>query len=197
MASPYAVQRLPFLVNAAGVPVGVKQMNGDEVLFARFSSDMTSLMRPDGSMVLMKELTQVQADWTATDGLGMILNKPDPAAPALAARSLNTVFQVSASRNALVFYSVQITCSSTIAAGQNGDVVLETATNAAFTTGVQTLALVGNGQTYSLAAALAGVQPLTQVLTAFIPAGCYARLRTVNNLGTPTFAFRSGQEVLM
>lgn len=122
-----------------------------------------------------------------------------PAAPAQSqpARALNTIFQLSTTRPAVVSYSVQITVTASIAGGQNGDVILEIASNSGFTTNVQTIAIAGNGQTYSLAIALQGVQPTTNVLSGFIPAGYYARLRTVNNTGTPSYAIRAQQEALL
>lgn len=113
-----------------------------------------------------------------------------------ATRALNTAFQVNATRDAWASYSIQITVTASIAGGQNGDVILEIATNSGFTTGVQTLAIGGVGQTYTLAIALQGVQPQTTVVSGFIPAGYYARLRTVNNTGTPGFSYRVGQEAL-
>ncbi len=142
---------------------------------------------------------QVNADWLATSGVAQILNKPtiNTAAQASATRALNTAFQPSSIRDALVFYSVQITVTATIAGGQNGDVVLEIASNSGFTTNVQTLSISGLGQTYSLAVALQGVQPQTGVVSGFVPAGYYVRLRTVNNTGTPTYTYRAGQEVLL
>lgn len=112
-------------------------------------------------------------------------------------RALNTAFQISATRAARAIYSVQITVTASISGGQNGDVILEIASDAAFTTNVQTLAIAGNGQTYSLAVALQGVQPGTYLLAGFVPAGMWARLRTVNNVGTPSYQFRSGQENLL
>lgn len=115
---------------------------------------------------------------------------------AAAARALNTAFQVSATRDALVNYSVQITVTASIAGGQSGDVLLEMASDSGFTTNVQTLSIAGLGQTYSLAVAIQGVQPQTAAVSGYIPAGYYARLRTVNNTGTPTYALRAGQEVL-
>lgn len=115
---------------------------------------------------------------------------------AAATRSLNTAFQISATRDAWVSYSVQITVTASIAGGQNGDVVLEIASDSGFTANVQTLAINGLGQTYTLAIALQGVQPQTGVVTGYVPAGYYARLRTVNNTGTPAFSYRAGQEVL-
>lgn len=130
-----------------------------------------------------------------------VLNVPvyTPASPvqSSATRTLNTAFQISTTRNSLVMYSVQITVSASITGGQNGDVVLEIASDSGFTTNVQTVAVSGLGQTYTLAIALAGVQPQTTVVSGFVPVGYYARLRTVNNTGTPGFAYRFGQEVLL
>lgn len=130
-----------------------------------------------------------------------VLNVPQytAASPvqASATRTLNTAFQISATRNSLVMYSVQITVTASIAGGQNGDVILEIASDAAFTTNVQTVAIAGLGQVYTLAIALQGVQPQTNVVSGFVPAGYYSRLRTVNNTGSPTFTYRSGQEILL
>lgn len=116
---------------------------------------------------------------------------------AAASRALNSAFQVSATRDAIVSYSVQLTVTASITGGQNGDVVLEISTDSGFTTGVQTVAIAGLGQTYTLAIALAGVQPQTGVVSGVVPAGYYARMRTVNNTGTPTYAVRAGQETLL
>lgn len=131
-----------------------------------------------------------------------VLNVPTPAgavtpSQASTTRSLNTAFQISATRPSLVVYSVQITVTASIAGGQNGDVILEIASDSGFTTNVQTLSIAGNGQVYTLAVALQGVQPTTNVVTGWVPAGYYARIRTVQNSGTPTFSYRSGQEITM
>lgn len=125
---------------------------------------------------------------------------PEAAAPMIqstATRALNTAFQISASRAAFVIYCVQITVTASIGGGQNGDVILEIASDAGFTQNVQTLSIQGNGQTYTLAVALQGVQPTTGPVMGMVPAGYYARLRTVNNTGVPTYSFRSGQEMLI
>uniref|UniRef100_A0AAU6W2P1 Tail fiber protein n=4 Tax=unclassified bacterial viruses TaxID=12333 RepID=A0AAU6W2P1_9VIRU len=114
-----------------------------------------------------------------------------------ASRALNTIYRVSTTRPAWVTYSVQLTVTATIAGGQNGDVVLEIASDAGFTTSVQTLSISGLGQVYSLAVAIQGVQPQTGVVSGFVPAGYYARLRTVNNTGAPTYLFRAGQETIL
>lgn len=122
-----------------------------------------------------------------------------PASPSQssASRSLNSAFQISSTRAALVHYSVQITVTASIAGGQNGDVILEIASDVNFTSNVQTVAIAGSGQTYTLAVALQGVQPATNVVAGWVPAAYYARLRTVQNSGTPSFSYRAGQEVLM
>lgn len=114
-----------------------------------------------------------------------------------ASRSLNSSFQISSTRATLVVYSVQITVTASIAGGQNGDVILEIASDSGFTTNVQTVAIAGSGQTYTLAIALQGIQPATSVVSGFVPVGYYTRLRTVNNTGTPGFSFRAGQEILL
>lgn len=112
-------------------------------------------------------------------------------------RTFGTIFQPNATRDVLAFYSVQLTITASIASGQNGDVVLEIASNAEFTTNVQIVGINGTGQVYTLAVALQGVQPNTTQVSGFIPAGYYARLRTVNNLGTPGYLYRAGQEVTL
>lgn len=154
-----------------------------------------SLFWFDGTAVQPKLVT-LGTGLSITTG---VLNAAAPAAPSqsAASRSLNSAFQVSTTRNALVVYSVQIQVTASIAGGQNGDVILEIASDSGFTTNVQTLAISGVGQTYTLAVALQGVQPQTQPVTGFVPAGYYTRLRTVNNVGTPVFTYRSGQEVLL
>lgn len=112
-----------------------------------------------------------------------------------ATRSLNTAFQVSATRDADVRYSVQCTVTASITGGQNCDVFLEIAADQAFTLNVQQVGVVGQGQAYTLAVAIQGVQPQTQQVIGYIPAGYWARIRTAQNLGAPTFTYRLGQEI--
>lgn len=144
--------------------------------------------------------TSGAATYNSSTGVLNVPNYTPPAVPArsqsAASRTLNTAFQVSTTRDALVNYSVQCTITASIAGGQSCDVVLEIATDAAFTAGVQTVGIIGTGQTYTLAVAIQGVQPQTAQVTGYVPAGYYARLRTVNVSGSPTYAYRAGQEVL-
>lgn len=116
---------------------------------------------------------------------------------ALATRALNSAFQVSSTRNSMVFYSVQITVTASIASGQDGELVLEIASNSGFTTNVQSLMIAPCSQVYTLAIALQGVQKCAQTVSGFVPAGYYTRLRTVNTTGSPVFTYRAGQEVLL
>lgn len=163
---------------------------------------------------------QVNTDWNSSTGLTQLLNKPSLAAVATSGsytdlsskptiptistpsqsavtRTLNSAFQISSTRNAFVSYSIQETVTASITGGQNGDVILEIASDSGFTTNVQTVAIAGVGQSYTLAIALQGVQPQTTCVAGFVPAGCYVRLRTVNNTGTPSYSYRAGQEALL
>lgn len=108
-------------------------------------------------------------------------------------RSLNTVFQVSTTQDALVSYAVDITVAALLIGGSSGRVYLEYANEASFTTGITVVTSSGNST--------GGVLNITNVGTAslsgVIPAGKYVRIRTVNVTSTPTFTYQSAQEVLL
>lgn len=140
--------------------------------------------------------TSGPATYNSSTGALNIPNYAPSRSQASATRALNTAFQISSTRDAMASYSVQCVITASIAGGQSCDVVFEIATDAAFTTGVQTVGIVGTGQTYTLAVALQGVQPQTSQLFGYVPAGYYARLRTVSVTGAPTFLYRAGQEIL-
>lgn len=140
---------------------------------------------------------QVQSDWNAVSGLGVILNKPTiPVLPTRSftypARSLNTAFQVSATRDAYVNYTVDVTVTSLLLAGQSGRVYLEYADNAAMTTNLVIVNEAANST--------GGVLNVTNLgpgnVNGWIPAGKYARVRTANVAGTPTFTLVRAEEVL-
>lgn len=135
------------------------------------------------------------ATYNATTG---VLNVPTPAATAARSfaspvRSLNTAFQISASRDAQVVYTVDISVTSLLLAGASGRVYLEYADDAGFTSNVVTVSSSPN--------ATGGVLNVTNLgsgnVTGMIPAGKYARIRTQNVSSTPTFTFQSSQEVLL
>lgn len=123
-----------------------------------------------------------------------------PASPAAivqaaTTRALNTAFQISTTRGALVSYSVQMTVTASIASGQDGDLFLEIASDSGFTTNVQVVAVAPCSQVYTLAVALQGIQKCPLNVSGFVPAAYYTRLRTANNTGTPAYLYRAGQEV--
>lgn len=109
------------------------------------------------------------------------------------ARSLNTAFQISTTRDTMVAYSVNITVAAVLIAGQSGTAVLEYADNSGITTNVVTVASSTNSTS--------GVLSITNIgtgnLAGIIPANKYVRVRTVNNTGTPTFGIANTQEVLL
>lgn len=106
-------------------------------------------------------------------------------------------FQVSATQDSTVNYNVTVVTTSTIASGQLGTVVLEVApTNSAISSDWKEVARCTNGQVYSLALALQGIATAGCALPTEIPAGYYAKLRTISTTGAPTFTYNSGMETL-
>ena len=142
---------------------------------------------------------QVQSDWTqsSSGSIDFIKNKPPARSQSSVSRSLNSAFQPSSTRECLVNYSVDIATSLTLISGQSGVVFLEMASDSGFTTNVQELGRFVNGQTGTLTIGLSLSQNVTGNLSGYLPAGYYCRLRTSNTVGTPTFTYRSGQEVLL
>lgn len=108
-----------------------------------------------------------------------------------------TGFQVSATRDSDVHYSSTIVTTATIGGSQSGTIVLEMATTNSATAGDWTeIGRCTNGQAITLALTLQSVQTIGCELSGFIPAGHYAKIRSINNAGTPSYTYNSGQEVL-
>lgn len=122
---------------------------------------------------------------------------PAAPSPSSASRSLNSAFQISASRNCLVSYSVDVSCAITLTTGQTGTAFLEYADDSGFTTNVVEVCRFVNSNSGTLTIGLNLVQAVTGTLSGFIPTAKYCRIRTANTVGTPTFTYRSGQEVLL
>lgn len=109
-----------------------------------------------------------------------------------------TGFQVSATRDAHVSASVGIVTTASIGSGQDAYIVMEIApTNSATPSDWVEIGRVRNGQTYTLAVALQGVQTIAGDLSRIVPAGYYVKYRSVNVTGTPTTSWISGQEVIL
>lgn len=142
---------------------------------------------------------QVQVDWTqaSTGAVDYIKNKPAARSQSPASRSLNSGFQISTTRDSLVNYSVDVSATLSLVTGQVGTVFLEIASDSGFTTNLQELGRFVNGNSGTLTIGLNLTQNVTGTLSGFVPSGYYARLRTANTTGTPTFTYRSGQEVLL
>lgn len=107
-------------------------------------------------------------------------------------------FQLSATDNASVFYSINVNTTATIGGSSDGYVVLEISpTNSSVAANWIEISRSRNGQSITLAIALQSVQNIGSELMGIVPAGYYARLRSVNVGGTPTYTFVSGQEVVL
>lgn len=112
-------------------------------------------------------------------------------------KTLDTCFQVSSTRDAFVSYAVDIATVSTLLSGQIGTVYFELFTNSSCNTGTQEVTRFVNGNTQTVGLSVTMNQNVTGILTGMIPAGLYAKLRTQQNTGSPTFTSRPGQEVLL
>lgn len=112
-------------------------------------------------------------------------------------RGLNTCFRPSATQDTSVNYAVDIATALSLTSGAQGTVYLRIYTNSGCTTGTQELVRFTNGQTGTLTIGLGLNQVVTARLSGIVPAGFYAQLVTENNVGTPTFTARPGQEVLI
>lgn len=183
---------------------------------------------------------QVQSDWNASSGLGVVLNKPtvptntnqltngagflttnavtsvngqtgivviatpstlsfaQGVARSLVSTTASTGFQVSSSRVAIVHYTSTVGTTATIGGASAGMIYFETAaTNSVTPSDWTIVSQMGNSQTITLAVALQSAQTVTETVAGLIPIGYYARLRTSNVSGTPSFTYVTGQEVLL
>jgi len=132
-------------------------------------------------------------------GDGSLATMPTVAARSFnhATRAVNTCFQVSSTRDALVSYGVEIVTSISLSGGNNGTVYLRSYTNSSCSTGAQEITRVTNGQSGALTIGLNITQTVTLNITGVAPAGTWVQLVTENTTGSPTFTARPGQEVLL
>lgn len=159
-------------------------------------SDVTGLQTALNAKQATVSLTTTGTGAATFNSSTGALNVPTPAGAAARvfgnpARALNTAFQISATRDVLAIYSVDIGVTSLLLAGASGRVFLEYADDAAFTTNVVTASQSPN--------ATGGVLNVTNLgpgnVAAIIPAAKYARIRTATVSGSPTFSFAGSQEV--
>jgi hypothetical protein len=167
-------------------------MNPGQIIYDLSDTDNSSI-----GLYMMKGGAPGSQVWVRFASLAEVTAMMPARSQSAATRSLNTIFQVSATRWTTVRYSVDISTTVSLTGSQVGTVVLEMATNSAFTTGVQTLQQFSNGNSGTLVVGLVLTQLNTACLSGDIPPGNYVRLRTVNTTGTPTFTYQAGQEVLL
>ena len=111
-------------------------------------------------------------------------------------RSLNSCFQISSTQDALVSYSVDISTTLSLTTGQTGTVYLRTYSDSGCSTGTQEITRFVNGNTGTLTLGLNLTQNATGTLSGAVAAGKYVKMITENTVGSPTFTYRSAQEVL-
>ena len=148
---------------------------------------------------------QVNSDWNATTGVAVILNKPtipgaatinDGVSRSIVTSTASTGFQVSATRQSFVSYTIDTSTTATIGGASTITVYLETAnTNSTTPSDWTIIDKISNSQTITLAVALQSVQNLTLKLAKNIPAGKWVRIRSVVS-GTASATYYLGQETI-
>lgn len=109
-----------------------------------------------------------------------------------------TGFLVSSTRDAEAHYSITINTTVSLSGNATGYVALEIApTNSATAGDWVEVGRTPSGQSGTLVIGLTLSQIGGGQIGAIIPAGYYAKLRSVNTAGTPTYNYNSGQEVLL
>ncbi len=159
-----------------------------------------SLLQGPWDQYLHDELRQWFIDsysytFGANDDVKVVNMAPAPVV-SYPTRTLNSAFQISTLRGTFVNYSVDIACALSLTGGQTGTVFLEIANDSGFTSGVQELTRAVNGNTGTLTIGLNITQNSTGQVSGYVPPAKYVRIRTANTTGTPTFNYRSGQEVI-
>lgn len=147
---------------------------------------------------------QVQSDWTASSGLGVILNKPTIPSVARTTSSDTqslvgtgaTGAQISTTKDSTVRYNVSTSTTTTIGNTSTSLVALKIcSTNNSTEASWTTVATLENDQTITLAIALQSVQTVKGQLTADVPAGWYVKLVNTGT-GTHSESFISGQKTI-
>lgn len=122
-----------------------------------------------------------------------LTNLPPARSFSVPSRALNSAaFQISASRDALVSYSIQISATISLTTGQTGTVILQMSPTSGGT--YATIGTLTNGNTGTLTIGLNLTQTQSAVLSCVIPAGYYVKLVST---GTATNTIVSQQEVLL
>jgi len=181
--------------NADGVTNSFYFMANDATNPRPVRADLPSYIVYDatGQAISIQNLPQ-----SAVSGLvAALANIPGAPSQSSASRTIGTSgWQLSTTRNATVSYSVSIATALSLTGGSAGYVSLEIASDSGYTTNLQEVARVTNAQTGTLTIGLALNQTISATLSGFVPAGYYARLKSTNITGTPTYTYVVGQETL-
>jgi hypothetical protein len=134
---------------------------------------------------------------------GFLTSIPTPSFNNTPGRSIVSVanaangFQVSSTREADIQYAVTIGTSVSLSGNSSGYVVMEVCSTNSSTPGDWIeVDRVSSGQSGTLVIGLVLNQTGGGHIGAVLQRGWYARLRSVNVSGTPTYTYNSGQEVL-
>ena len=129
----------------------------------------------------------------STGSYNDLINLPAARSFSTPSRALNSsAFQISPSRDALVFYSISIAATISLTTGQTGTVTLQMSPTSGGT--YTTIGTLTNGNTGTLTIGLNLTQTQSAVLSCVIPAGYYVKLVST---GTATNTIVSQQEVLL
>lgn len=141
-------------------------------------------------------ITQAQSDKLDALQVGQAWSWSQPSR-SITASTGATGFQPSSTRISTVNYNVTVSTTATIGGSSGGYIALEIAPTNSSTAGDWIeMGRCGNSQAITLALALQSVQTVSCQVSADIPAGYYAKLRSVTSSGTPSFTFNSSSEVL-
>jgi hypothetical protein len=131
-------------------------------------------------------LSVFDGTWASLTGIpARVFGNPTP--------TLNAAAQLSATRDCMVSYPVDISVSSLLLGSAQGTVTLQYADNAGMTTNLVSLM----SGTNSTGGVLNIINIGTATLAGIVPAGKFRRLLTTVNGGTASFTARQGQEVLL
>lgn len=188
---------LAFNMNGAGKVILLDSLQVNQ-LIGQNNTTIDSFVMSSRGRFYQVARGSINWDWTQVlnkpsffDGnYNNLTNKPSRT-PSNTARSFNSAFQVSTTRDGTVQYTVTISASLTIGVGQTGTVFLETSPNNSTWTLQDQFT---NGNTGTLAVGFALTQTVTQTIRAYVPAGYYVRLRTT---GTATITYVTSQELLL
>ena len=123
-------------------------------------------------------------------------NSPSVTIQTVAAAANGT--QVSATRNAVVNYSVTISTTVSLSGNSSGYVALEICpTNSSTAADWIEIGRAPSGQSGTLVIGLVLTQSGAGQLGGIVPIGYYRRIRSVSTTGSPVFQYNSGQEVLL